>query len=113
MSPKKVNDQWTEYRVPFVREDPDIPFLYHVESLSGDGEHVVDLTDRGGLGACSCKDFAARANFNFKKLLSWIPYGPKREGRSDCVHLEAAKVHMYMYVTVPMLKRFASGIVKK
>lgn len=106
----KVNDAWTTYDPPLVREDGTIPFRYIVESRSDDGEHVVDLTARNGYGACSCKDFETRANPNFRRVGFFIPYAPKREGRSDCVHLEAAKAHYYQFVTVPMLARFRDGV---
>ena len=108
----KANDRWTTYDPPMVREDGDVPFRYIVESRSDDGEHVVDLTSRGGLGACSCRDFEIRANPNFRRTGEFIPYAPKREGRSDCVHLEAVKAHFYQFVTVPLLARFRNGISK-
>lgn len=107
----KVNDAFTEYDPPWVEEDPGVPFRYRVESKTEPGVwHLVDLTDRGGHGACSCKHFQTVANPNFKRHGQWIPYAPKREGVSECKHIAAAFHHYHLYVTVPMMASFRSGI---
>jgi hypothetical protein len=109
--PAKFNDAWTEEPVPYVEEDHGIPFRYKVESDSRPLEwNLVDLTDRGGLGSCSCEDFKIRANPNFTRHGKHIPYAPKRQGRTDCRHLAAAKEYFYQTVTVPMLAKMRDGI---
>jgi hypothetical protein len=111
MNPTKPNDKWTAYDPPNVIEDGQSMGRYRVESQSAaTGWHLVDLTDRGGHGTCSCHDFQYTANPNFLRVGEWIPYAPNREGRSDCKHLEAAKAHFHLHVTVPMLASFADGI---
>ena len=119
--PTRPHDRWTEHSVPLVQEDGEAFGRYRVES-SEEGFHLVDLTDRGGLGSCDCIDFQTRANPNYRRIfdsmaegplrhiLAWIPFGPGRKGRSDCKHLEAAKVHFYLHVTVPMLHRLRHGV---
>lgn len=110
-APSKPNDQWTEEPVPYVEEDGNAPFRYRIESESRPFEwNLVDLTDRNGLGSCSCIDFETRANPNYKRHGKHIPYAPKREGRTDCRHLAAAKEHFYQNVTVPMLAKMHAGI---
>ncbi|MEY3895580.1 MAG: hypothetical protein RLZZ214_1099, partial [Verrucomicrobiota bacterium] len=86
--PSKPNDAWTEEPVPHVEEDGNAPFRYRIESESRPFEwNLVDLTDRGGLGSCSCEDFQIRAHPNFRRHGKHIPYAPQRQGRSDCRHL--------------------------
>lgn len=99
--------------VPYVCEDGTAFGRYRVESKSNpSGWHLVDLTDRGGYGSCSCTDFGVRANGNYKRLGFWIPYAKGREGRSDCLHLHAAKALFYETITVPMLKAMRAGVPK-
>ena len=111
MPREKTNDQWTEYRVPWV-EETDTPFVYRVESRSDAefGFHTVDLTQRGGHGACTCVYFQIRANPNFRRHGKHIPYAPKREGCSECAHIRAALDHHHIHVTIPMLAKFKNGI---
>lgn len=111
MARERTNDQWTKYESPFVEEDGTAPFRYRVESRTKPLTwHLVDLTTRGGHGACDCIDFQMVANPNYRRHGKWIPYGPSREGRSECVHLRAAFDHYHLNVTVPMLARFKNGI---
>jgi hypothetical protein len=111
MSRTKTNDAWTAYETPWVEEVPGEPFRYRVESLAEPLIwHMVDLTDRGGHGACSCKHFQTVANPNFRRHQTWIPYAPKREGVSECKHIRAALDHMHAHITIPMLKQFKPGI---
>lgn len=107
----KPNDAWTDYRVPYVSET-DEPFVYRVESRSEFLEHTVDLTQRGGHGACTCTFFRIRAAANFRRHQKFIPYAPKREGVSECAHIAAAREHYHQHVTIPMLAKFRNGIEK-
>lgn len=106
----RPNDASNEWETPLVAEDGDIPFRYLVESRSGDIVHTVDLTARDGHGECDCMDFQTRANPNFKRHGQFIPYAPKREGRSECVHIAAARDHYHLTISIPMLARFRNGI---
>jgi len=108
--PSKPHDRWVSHDVPFVTEDGNAFGRYRVESRSGEAFHIVDLTDRGGLGACDCIDFQTRAAPNYRRIGEWIPYAPGRQSRSDCAHLEAAKAHFYAHVTVPMLAKMRHGV---
>lgn len=110
MPAAKVNDPWTSYQTPLVEEDGDAPFRYRVESSTPGQWYLVDLTDRGGHGACSCIHFQTVANPNFKRHGKWIPYAPGRHGVSECKHLRAAFDHFHLYVTVPMMAGFKNGI---
>lgn len=111
--PTKPNDAFTDYDPPLVQEDGEAFGRYRVESKSDpSGWHLVDLTDRGGHGFCDCKDFATRANPNFKRHGLYIPYAPKRAGRSECLHLRAAFEHFHLFVTIPMLAKLRNGIPK-
>jgi hypothetical protein len=111
MPREKTNDAWTEYDAPWV-EETDIPFTYRVESRSDKdfAFHTVDLTQRGGHGACTCRFFTIRAASNFRRHFRHIPYAPKREGVSECVHIRAALDHYHQHVTIPMLANFRHGI---
>lgn len=113
MSRTKPNDAFTDYETPWVEEVPGEPFRYRVESLTEPLIwHMVDLTDRGGHGACSCKHFQTGANPNFRRHQQWIPYAPKRQGVSECKHIRAALDHYHVHITQPMLARFKNGISK-
>jgi len=96
--------------LPDVIEDGSAAFRYQVGSQTSLDWYLCDLTDRDGLGSCSCIDFETRANPNHKRHGRHIPYAPKREGRTDCRHLAAAKEHFYQNVTVPMLAKMKNGI---
>lgn len=109
MPKEKTNDRWTEYESPWV-EETDTPFVYRVASRSESLFHTVDLTQRGGNGACTCQFFRIRAASNFRRHQSFIPYAPKREGVSECVHIRAALDHYHVHVTIPMLAAFRNGI---
>jgi hypothetical protein len=107
----KPNDQWTEYEAAWVEEVEGEPFRYRVESHSEPlFFHTVDLTQRGGHGACTCKHFQVVANPNFRRHGKHIPYAPKREGVSECRHIRAALDHFHLHVTIPMLASFKNGI---
>jgi hypothetical protein len=109
MPREKTNDSWTEYQTPWV-EETDTPFVYRVESRSEFLTHTVDLTQRGGHGACTCQFFTIRANSNFRRHGKFIPYAPKRQGVSECAHIAAARAHYHVNVTIPMLAKFRNGI---
>jgi hypothetical protein len=110
-APAKTNDAWTEYETPWVTEDTGVPFRYFVESLSEPGmTHTVDLTQRGGHGACTCTHFRLVANPNFRRHQQWIPYAPKRQGVSECKHIRAAWDYYHLNVTVPLMNRLKNGI---
>lgn len=110
MKAERTNDQWTEYETPWVSET-DVPFTYRVESRSEPGiAHTVDLTQRGGHGCCSCRFFVVRAAANFRRHRLHIPYAPKREGVSECVHIRAALDYYHVHVTIPLLAKFKNGI---
>jgi hypothetical protein len=94
--------------LPNVIEDQSAPFRYLVRSKTGRNSYLVDLTERDGLGRCSCVDFETRANPNHQRHGRHIPY--PLEGRSDCKHLFAAKAHFYLHTTVPMLASMKDGI---
>lgn len=111
MTTERTNDKWTEYQSPWVSEVPGTVFTYHVESRSEPGmNHTVDLTQRGGHGACTCTHFRMVANPNFKRHGQHIPYAPKREGVSECCHIRAALDYHHVHVTIPMLASFKNGI---
>jgi hypothetical protein len=114
--PKKMertNDKWTEYEAPWVSEVEGVPFTYRVQSRSEPGmAHTVDLTQRGGHGACTCQFFQIRAASNFRRHQSHIPYAPKREGVSECAHIAAAREYCHVHVVIPMLAKFSRGIEK-
>ena len=97
--------------LPDVIEDGTAPFRYQVGSDSSLGWYLVDLTERDGLGRCSCVDFETRANPNYKRHGQHIPY--PLAGRSDCKHIAAAKEHFYLHTTVPMLASMRDGIARK
>lgn len=106
----KPNDAWTEYDPPAVEETA-VPFTYTVSSRSCPSmSHTVDLTQRGGHGACTCEFFRFRAAANFRRHQSYIPYAPNRQGVSECVHIRAALDHMHIHVTIPMLHSLRNGI---
>lgn len=106
----KVNDKWTPEEVPWVEETAD-PFVYRVESASETGLfHTVDLTQRGGHGACTCTHFQLIAAPNFRRHQSWIPFAKGRQGVSECRHIRAACDHYHLYITIPMLAKFKNGI---
>jgi hypothetical protein len=110
-TPSRPNDRWTEYVAPHVREVRGERFRYEVESISEPGmHHTVDLTQRGGHGACTCTHFLMVANANFRRHGLYIPYAQKREGVSECKHIRAALDHLHQHVIVPMLASFANGI---
>lgn len=110
MPRERTNDAWTEYNPPAV-EESDVPFVYLVESRSEPGlHHTVDLTQRGGHAACTCRFFQVVANPNFRRHGKWIPYAPKRQGVSECAHIRAAADHFHKYVSIPMLDAFRNGI---
>ena len=94
--------------LPEVIEDGAASFRYQVGSQTTLNWYLVDLTDRDGLGTCSCIDFETRANPNYNRHGRHIPY--PLEGRSDCKHLAAAKEYFYEHVTVPMLAAMKDGI---
>lgn len=110
MPAAKANDRFTDYQVPTVEEDGNAPFRYRVESSTPGQWYLVDLTDRGGFGACSCIHFQTVANPNWKRHGHWIPYDPGRAGVTECKHLAAAWAHYHLYVTVPMLAGFRDGV---
>ena len=105
----KANDAYTEYNVPGVAET-DEPFVYVVESRSEFLTHRVDLTQRGGHGACTCTHFRMVANPNYKRHGKFIPYAPKRHGVSECAHIRATLEYYHQNVTIPMLAAFKNGI---
>ena len=105
----KPNDAYTDYEVPGVSET-DVPFTYHVESRTSFDHHTVDLTQRGGHGACTCTHFQIIANPNFRRHGQFIPYAPKRNGVSECAHIAAVRAHYHLNVTIPMLAKFNNGI---
>lgn len=111
-TPEKVNDQWTDYRVPTVEEDHGSPFRYWVESDNDfDRRYLVDLTANGGRGRCSCVHFQMVAEPNRKRLEGQhIPYAPKRQGVTECKHIRAAFDYYHEHVTVPMLAAMKNGI---
>lgn len=108
---ERANDAWTDYQTPWV-EETDVPFTYRVESRSSDnfGHYTVDLTQRDGMGYCSCYHFQFVANPNFRRHGKFIPYAPKREGVSECAHISAAREYYHQHVTIPMLAKFKNGI---
>lgn len=107
----KVNDPWTEYDPPWVEEIPGEPFCYSVQSMTRPGQwHRVDLTQRGGHGACTCEHFQLVACPNFRRHQTWIPYDHRRHGVSECKHIRAAFDYYHITVTVPMLAGFKNGI---
>jgi hypothetical protein len=113
MIPERINDKWTEYEAPWVSEVEGEPFTYRVESRSEPGlAHTVDLTQRGGHGACTCAFFQIRAAANFRRHQQHIPYAPKREGVSECAHIRAALDFFHVNTTIPMLASFKNGIPK-
>lgn len=69
-------------------------FRYHVRSRGGDSDHLVDLSENGFYGQCSCEAF------RFK-------YGPKLAGgipldnSLQCYHIKLARRHF----TETMLRR--------
>jgi hypothetical protein len=72
------------------------PLRYLVESWGRNGNcHMVDLTENGGNGACSCEDFSCRCFPNLKESNGvWTPYGnPERPSpkRTQCAHIAAAR----------------------
>lgn len=107
---EKVNDQWTVYDPPWIEEVPGEPARYWVDSGDSSRRYLVDLTERDGLGACTCEFYQFTAYPNYRRHGRHIPYEPKRIGVSDCKHLCAAKEHWYQYVTVPMLASIRDGI---
>jgi len=108
---ERTNDSWTEYQTPWVSEVPGTPFTYRVESRSEPGmHHTVDLTQRGGHGACTCRFFQVRAASNFRRHRQHIPYAPKREGVSECAHIRACLDYFHVTVTIPMLASLKNGI---
>lgn len=106
----RPGDIYTPHEVPLVEEVEGEPFKYRVQSVSGRDWHTVDLTDRGGHGACACEFFHFTANPNFKRHGQYIPYAPGRVGVSECRHIQAAREHFHVTVTQPMLSRFRNGI---
>ena len=107
----KANDRITEYAAPWVEEHGAEPFRYRVQSSDGNSFHLVDLTERGGHGACDCYHFQFTANVNFRRLGGeWIPYAPGRAGVTECTHLAAAFAHFHKHVTVPMLAKMRHGL---
>jgi hypothetical protein len=113
MKAERTNDKWTEYEAPWVSEVEGEPFTYRVQSRSESGmAHTVDLTQRGGHGACTCTFFQIRANSNFRRHGQHIPYAPKREGVSECIHIRSALDFFHVNVTIPMLASFKNGISK-
>lgn len=110
--PEKPNDPWTDNESPSVVET-DEPFVYHVSSKSNPSmPYVVDLSQRGGNGACGCVYFMMVANPAFRRHGKWIPYAPGRQGASECKHIRAAFDHYHQHVTIPMLAKFRNGIEK-
>lgn len=109
MKTSKPNDAWTDYVVPSVSETS-VPFTYSVESRSSFESHTVDLTQRGGHGACTCTHFRIVANPNFRRHGRHIPYAKGRAGVSECAHIRAALEHYHLNVTIPLLAKFQAGI---
>lgn len=108
---KRVNDAWTDYDVPWVEEIPGEPFSYMVQSTeTASTWYKVDLTQRGGHGACSCVFFQVVAAPNWRRLQQWIPYAPKRKGCTECKHIRAAWDYWHLSTAVPMMAKFKNGI---
>ncbi|MFT3992404.1 MAG: hypothetical protein QM680_13450 [Luteolibacter sp.] len=110
MPRQKTDNDWTEYETPWV-EETDEAFKYRVESRTDPlNFHTVDLSQRGGHGACTCTFFRIVANPNWRRHGKRIPYAPKRHGVSECIHIRAAWEHFHENVTVPVMKKFEKGI---
>ena len=108
---RKTNDAWTEYDPPWVEEIPGEPFAYAVQSHSDPSSwHRVDLTQRGGHGACTCEHFQLVACPNWRRHQQWIPYAPGRQGVSECRHIRAAWDYWHIQTAVPMMAGFENGI---
>jgi hypothetical protein len=107
----KAKEQRAMMEMPNVSEDVGAAFRYRVESRSADfGCYLVDMTDRGGLGSCSCHDFSCRANPNWKRHGTFIPY--PLTGRVECRHVAACREYLYETVVIPMLAKMRAGIPK-
>lgn len=110
MAREKTNDKWTDYVVPWVEEDGRAPFRYRVESSDPLSYHLVDMTQRDGLGECSCKHWHTVANPNWKRLGFEIPYAPKRAGVTSCKHIAAVEAHMMKHVWRKVLAASKAGV---
>jgi len=80
-----------------VQAIPHHPLRYRVESWGSKSlPYEVDLSENGGNGACSCRDFEIRCWKNFKESGGkWVDYGhpehPNPE-RTQCAHIKAARM---------------------
>ncbi len=110
MSREKVNDVWTVYDPPWVEEIPDEPMRYWVDSGSTGRRHLVDLSERDGLGMCGCEFYQYTAYPNWKRHGLHIPYEPKRIGVSECKHIRAALDHWDKYYGRVFRARFKDGV---
>jgi len=86
-----------------VEEIPGEPMRFRVESWERpEYPHIVDLSEAGGHGVCSCRDFCTAVTAN-RKLHpgAWIDYGTPEDinpDRSQCRHLAAAQKKWKMTV---------------
>ena len=84
------------------------PFRYWVASENSKSWHLVDLTERGGQGACDCHDFQCRANPNWRRFGKHIPWG--RVGRTDCKHIHVAKMKVDRDFNVSLRHACRNGV---
>ncbi len=95
-----------------VEEDVGVPFRYWVLSERDPADkYLVDLTARGGFGACQCIHFETVCSPNFRETGVRVPY---QRGNTtvatECKHIARALQHFHLHVTVPMLSKFEKGI---
>jgi hypothetical protein len=82
-----------------VKSIPGEPMRFYVESWTNPSEpHLVDLSEHGGRGECSCTDWEILCQCNFKRHGKWIEYwgvnGKPNPDRTMCKHVHVTRVHV-------------------
>lgn len=108
-----------KYRSQLKVKETDEPFVYNVQSHSGQEDYRVILTERitedgRAHGVCQCVWFQTNADPNLTRYGKRIPYavvlGNVRDSATECKHIAAARAYYDHSVTLPMLGKFQQGI---
>jgi len=96
------------------------PFNYEVSSRSEDLPHRVNMTERDGMGVCTCNQFRFRCEKNWQILQEMVPYCEDGEGyalnsksATECRHIAACRMMLYEWFLQPLLDSCRHGITEE
>jgi len=96
------------------------PFSYEVSSRSEDLPHRVNMTERDGMGVCTCNQFKFRCEKNWQILQELVPYAEDADGcpynpksATECRHIAACRMMIYEWFMQPLLHSCRHGITEE